>query len=589
MVHISGKASPQGEADMVHQPGPVVEGTGVDRRQFLVGAGAAGLGSALASRLPPPASALPGGVAARIDSPTDLAFHVVRRRRPFDLVAPRFVSLQDTFERARRYERLTPAPEDNGGSAEVSAGRLAVSGTDFYTLFRSGTGQLAPYASVIVGVASFAGVPGAAQDTVVAGLAKDADNHVVAWYNHATSTGGIDLDVAGERETLATATVALSAPCRVTFSLTSTTVVLLVDDGDGFVPVVKADLAGRLDLRRPDALGRYRNTFGARASSGTIRLSSVRAGYFGETGLRDPHLVTHADGTPYLRKGKAYVTFTQAGLGFFETAHWGVWTLDLETYELEQVGNLFFQRDGRDTVLGDHAGHLVVDDRNDRWIVLTSTWGDFDGTKVQVNYATVGRSKDLLHGVHLVRSRKLPLPVGQLPTAHVGAWDPCLVLVERRWYLAFVNASRFFVFYPALSRTGVGRDFTELDHLAGADDERIATEGTFLQKFGDDWFLLASNGDDSPAAVRQQHPVYDLHVKQVGVLDAPHPTNIPWPMVFPVPLPGGRDRWLMVTFDGTAFHEDLLGYGTHGEVVVMRATPLTRPHQFPTRRLGSRG
>jgi len=359
---------------------------------------------------------------------------------------------------------------------------------------------------------------------------------------------------------------------------------VLADTGSGFQPLLKVTLGDQLDMRQPETLRAYRNTFGVRADAGTITLGSVHAGYFGETGLRDPHLVTYADGTPYIKDGKAYFTFTQAGLAFFETAHWGVWTIDLRTYELEQVGNLFFQRDGADTVLGDHAGHIVVDGRNDRWIVANSTWGDFAFEDVHINYLTLPLSRDLLHGVHVLRSRPLQVPVDQLPTAHVGQWDPHLVRIRNRWYLGFVNASKFFVFFPALARTAGGADFTELDELVGADTAKVATEGTVLQRFGGTWYLLASNGDDSPEAIQDQYPVYDLRMEQLGVLDAPHPTNIPWPMVFPVPLRGDRDRWLLVTFEGTQYYEDVLGYGTHGDVIVMRARPVTAGHEFEPRR-----
>jgi hypothetical protein len=97
-----------------------------------------------------------------------------------------------------------------------------------------------------------------------------------------------------------------------------------------------------------------------------------------------------------------------------------------------------------------------------------------------------------------------------------------------------------------------------------------------MQKVGDRWWLLASNGDDSPAAIRDQYPVYDLGVHQVGTLDAPHPTNIPWPMMFPVPVSRGQVRWVLLTFEGTQYYESLLQYGTHGDIVVMegdRRTP----------------
>jgi hypothetical protein len=39
-------------------------------------------------------------------------------------------------------------------------------------------------------------------------------------------------------------------------------------------------------------------------------------------------------------------------------------------------------------------------------------------------------------------------------------------------------------------------------------------------------------------------------------------------MVFPV-TERARTRYMMVTFDGTQFAEPILGYGTHGDFLVM--------------------
>ena len=72
-------------------------------------------------------------------------------------------------------------------------------------------------------------------------------------------------------------------------------------------------------------------------------------------------------------------------------------------------------------------------------------------------------------------------------------------------------------------------------------------------------------------------------MKFVGNLDAPHPTNIPWPMVFPVPLPDGNTRYVMVTFNGTQYYEPLLGYGTHGDFFVMEAAQRARGYEFRPR------
>ncbi|NHC25231.1 hypothetical protein G6553_18870 [Nocardioides sp. IC4_145] len=556
---------------------PTTPPPALGRRALL---GATGLGGlAVLAAGPDLAAAAPAR--SRV-SPFDLDFEVVDRQRRVDLLADRFVTLRDSFAAAgRAKEYAVLAPRGTAGAVRSGGGELRIGGGAgaHSTLLRSRTRQEAPYAAVLVDVASFSG--DGTRDRVLAGLARGARDHLLAWYDRATGTVGIDLTLDGTTETLGTAEADLAAPFELGFALTSTTVVAFADTGSGPDPLVKATLDERLDLREPAALRTWHNSFGAESGSGTVVLDRVRAGYFGQLGLRDPHLVTHADGTPYIDRGKAYLTFTQAGLGFFETAHWGVWTLDLETYRLEQVANLFFQRDGNDVVLGDHAGHLVRDDANRRWIVTTSTWGDFANDSVEIDYATPRSSVDVLSGVHVLRTRQLRLPTGDLPSAAVGQWDPHVVRIGARWYVGFVNARRFFDFYPALARSPRGGDFTELS-LVGADPSKVETEGTVLQRFGGRWYVLASNGDASPAEIRGQYPVYDLEMEQLGVLDAPHPTNIPWPMVIPV-AERGRTRWLLVTFNGTQYDEPLLGYGTHGDVVVMEAQR-TKGVEFPGRR-----
>ena len=66
--------------------------------------------------------------------------------------------------------------------------------------------------------------------------------------------------------------------------------------------------------------------------------------------------------------------------------------------------------------------------------------------------------------------------------------------------------------------------------------------------------------------MRARFPVFDLDLAEVGALDAPYPTNLPWPTLAEVD--GG---WLMATFNGRRAGGKLLGYGTHGDLVVMRS------------------
>jgi hypothetical protein len=300
-----------------------------------------------------------------------------------------------------------------------------------------------------------------------------------------------------------------------------------------------------IDLRVPDVLGRLSYGYGGR---GDALLGRVRAGYFGQAGVRDPHVVQYADGRPVIRGNKLYLTLTNAGLGFFQQAHWGVWTLDLtDPTRLEQVAQLFFARDG--VVVGDHAGQIVVD--GDEFVLAMSSWGDFDFAGVRVNY--VRTRANVLCGVHVLPTTPLPLPTT------VSAWDPAMTRINGQWYVAFVESpaqSPAFVFHPALAR---GRTLESLSSV-GADLTVDQTEGTIIQRIDGQWYVLASDGD------ARLYKVYDLRMRPQGTLNAPYGTNIPHPMVV-----RARNTWWLLTFDGTQYAEPVLGYGGHGDFIVMTA------------------
>src|SRR5215203_1322234 len=535
------------------------------RKEFLKVLGAAGVGTAVGSN----ALLREALSAERLVSnprPTDLTFSVKKQFRPFDLLAKNFIQLRDSFDTdtSGNYAVLAPAPESNPGNASIRRGALRVNGDAYFALFRSATSQKAPFATVIVDVERFSDIAGT-ENTVLAGLVKDRSNYVTAFYNHATKKVGIDVCINGAVETVGTVDATLTAPLRFAFVANENEVTALVGDSSSaigdFRPLIKRDVrfetGGALDLRDVTVLEGYMNGFGARATSGTIALGGVEAGYFGEAGVRDPHVVQYADGTPYIKDGKLYFTLTNAGLGFFEKAHWAVWTMDLSDYtKIEQVGNIFWHNAEGDStkVLGHHAGQIVLDEAKRRWIVLVSSWGDFgpqggdlgnfgtvtypDNPPVDILYNDkLDSNVDLLSGVHILTGNRHP--VNDLPYKTEGKWDPGLTRIGDRWYLSYVIALDLFTdFQPALARSALGADHTQLEFV-GADWGKRATEGPVIQKLGSQWRVLASCGDDEPQELHDKYPMYTLEMAFDGYLNAPHPTNIPHPMVVPIPLSTG--------------------------------------------------
>ncbi len=147
------------------------------------------------------------------------------------------------------------------------------------------------------------------------------------------------------------------------------------------------------------------------------------------------------------------------------------------------------------------------------------------------------------------------------PTS-VSAWDPGLTKINDTWHLGFVESpsQRPFDFHPALAAGKPGGDWNEDLRLVGAATDLHQCEGPIIAQVQDEWWFLASDGDN------RHYPVFTMDMKSVGRLDAPYRTNIPHPQI--VPLEGGH---LLVTFNGAQYGESVLGYGGHGDVLVMRA------------------
>jgi hypothetical protein len=486
-----------------------------------------------------------------VAAPFDLSFEVAARHRPFELVAPGFV-----------------------GTADAAVG--ACDG-----LLRSDYSPPAPFVGVEVEVRDTGGA------TVLAGLSTDADTdtgeHLLGFYDPVRRRAGLELRRDGRITVLAERPVDPRKALRLAFVLCENraTLLALTDRGEGpfrgWRPVVsdRRKVSDALDLRDPATLGRFTACWGARG--GTADLGAVRAGLFGMAGLRDLHVVQHADGEPYLRDGRMFLTATCAGLGFFQQAHWGVFSVDPADLAnpqntrnrkkpqhpgdlaggLTQTAQLFTRRDG--LLLGDHAGQLVRD--GDTWLLATSSWGDFSPQR-GVHVRHLATRDDLLTGVHLLETERTDLPTT------VSAWDPGMTRIDGRWLVSYVESPSQdpFEFHPALAATD-DATWTEGLTAVGAATDLAKCEGPVLAEVEGRWWLLASDGD------KREYPVFDLAVNRVGELDAPYGSNIPHPQV--LTLPGGEQ--VLVTFDGTHYAKPVLGYGTHGDVVVMRHGPPPGP------------
>ena len=358
----------------------------------------------------------------------------------------------------------------------------------------------------------------------------------------------------------------LPAPARdVALTLTGTHLTVLTRDADSpWEARARVDLSEMVDTRDEAWLA-------ALVVEHEGQVETLEAGPYGQLGLRDLRVTTHPDGAAYrLEDGRAVLAATSAGPGFFDTAHTSVWALDPVALTLEHLSDLYFHRRDRPGVFGDHATHLVRD--GDAWLVATSTWGDFDSHREGASVAvTLARSDgDLLSGEHVLETVPLDLPTSGFTS--VGVWDPHLVRTGDGWLVGYVSARKFWRFHPVVAS---GPSLGSL-RVLGVDPRRRATEGTTLARVstgstvGPEWVVLASDGRDGRRGERERYPVFDLSMKEIGTLDAPYPTNIPWPTLLPVSDEDGSDV-LMIGFNGRPWGGSLLGYGTHGAVVIAKS------------------
>lgn len=370
--------------------------------------------------------------------------------------------------------------------------------------------------------------------------------------------GSVSLDVTGAGRLRSRRFHRADAPSAVGLTLTGTHVTAWSRERAGWVARARHDLRDVVATRDEAVLAGLEVEL---PDGGGV------AGPFGQLGLRDVRFVTEEDGTPVRDDGVLWLTATSAGPGFFDTAHTSVWRLDPDTLDLAHSADLFFRRPDRDGVFGDHATHVVR--TGGRWLVATSTWGDFEqpttraGRRtpagLRVTLAAPDAATDVLRGTHVLDTRELPLPTDGLGS--IATWDPHVVRRDGRWLVGFVSARRFFDFHPALAG---GPDLDDLS-LLGAATDRTSTEGTTLVEVDGGLVVLASDGRDSRRGQRARFAAFDLTMRDLGTLDAPYPTNLPWPSVAHV-----DGRWLMATFDGRPAGGRLLGYGTHGDLLVMR-------------------
>jgi len=169
---------------------------------------------------------------------------------------------------------IEPAWTVGGGQAQAAAGQ------PWFGLLQSGTAPASDESVAVVAPAKLLG-DAKSQDSVFVGLAKDAGDYVMAWYNNVSHTSGFDLVQNGVLEpagfqSYCCADVTMNAGDRFALEVSGNAITSWVEPGGAgaWQELLSTTVAPLLDLTSPAVLAQYHFTFGLRGDSGTMAAAS---------------------------------------------------------------------------------------------------------------------------------------------------------------------------------------------------------------------------------------------------------------------------------------------------------------------------
>ena len=264
------------------------------------------------------------------------------------------------------------------------------------------------------------------------------------------------------------------------------------------------------------------------------------------TGQADPQIVQNTDGTPLIRDGKLWICFTSRGFEQIRDSYQGVYSLDIDSYELKLEGALFFGK-GDGIIYGFHATKVVYDDVNKEYLIMTTTHAD---THILAYCST---KSDILHGMHFLECKELDFPHNYSRAKHKGTEDPDFFYDSeaKKWRLA----------YCAMKNKSWTTFLCESDNWNGpyeviAESPKNNNTGLRITTVGGRRYVLSGGPGTT-------YYIYDYPtLRYEGTFQQQYANGgfRGWPTIVPVPY-GNYERYLWITFDRGA-QTGRYSYGT---------------------------
>lgn len=264
------------------------------------------------------------------------------------------------------------------------------------------------------------------------------------------------------------------------------------------------------------------------------------------TGQADPQIVQNIDGTPLIRDGKLWICFTTRGFEQIRDSYQGVYSLDIDSYELQLEGALFFGK-GDGKIYGFHATKVVYDEAKREYLVMTTTHAD---THILAYCST---KSDILHGMHFLECKELDFPHNYSRTKHKGTEDPDFFYDSeaKKWRLA----------YCAIKNKSWTTFLCESDNWNGpyemiAESPKNNNTGLRITTVGGRRYVLSGGPGTT-------YYIYDYPtLRYEGTFQQQYANGgfRGWPTIVPIPY-GNYERYLWITFDRGA-QTGRYSYGT---------------------------
>ncbi len=301
------------------------------------------------------------------------------------------------------------------------------------------------------------------------------------------------------------------------------------------------------DMRNVDRCTTY--SFGVHAAlpaGGSVTLHEAQSRLTCGTGQADPQIIQYKDGTPLIRDGRLYVCFTTRGFERIIDSYQGVYSVDLDSYELRLEGALFFGK-GDGIMYGFHATKVVYDPDEGKYMVMTTAHEDTH------TLAYAQTNADLLHGIHYLECTELDFPHNYTRRHDFNTEDPDFFYDSEaaRWRLAYCALKdKSYVTYLCESENWNG-PYTQI-----AESEQNNNTGIRIVTVGGRRYVLSGGPDTT-------FYIYDYPtLRYEGTFRQQYANGgfRGWPTIVPVPY-GNYERYLWITFDRGA-QTGRYSYGT---------------------------